>query len=428
MVIEKIKRFMKKSRLIRRLYYKLMHTIVKAPNYAIPEIISLLPKTSTFNDARLNILIPSIKQEHMFGGISTALKFFERLADSMNVKRRIIVTDTPVDSKDVARFHGYLLGKENCDSDRQVMSVYDRHKALPVWKNDIFISSIWWTEYCLGPIIKWQSETYNQPAAKHIYFIQDFEPYFYPWSAMHMLALSTYKTELPVIAMFNSKSLKDYFKQNNLSFTHEFYFDPVLNRNLSNYYDANEKYNKKKQIMIYGRPGTPRNAFELIVEALKQWVCLAQNPVEWTILSLGEKHPNVNIGEGCILKSEGKLPLNEYAELMKETYAGISLMVSPHPSYPPLEMSSFGVKTITNCYANKDLTGFNDNIISLKCCTAQAIAEELVRLCNNFDGTGKPGVNGAYTGIADEFSGIISDISEILQDYSNCAFKHIIRY
>lgn len=41
---------------------------------------------------------------------------------------------------------------------------------------------------------------------------------------------------------------------------------------------------------------------------------------------------------------------------MLDTYAGISLMSSPHPSYPPLEMSVFGIKVITNNYSNKDLS------------------------------------------------------------------------
>ena len=61
----------------------------------------------------------------------------------------------------------------------------------------------------------------------------------------------------------------------------------------------------------------------------------------------------------------GKLTLQEYAKTLEESYAGISLMASPHPSYPPLEMSVFGVKVITNTFANKDLKDFNSNIVSL---------------------------------------------------------------
>lgn len=74
------------------------------------------------------------------------------------------------------------------------------------------------------------------------------------------------------------------------------------------------------------------------------------------------------------VKSIGKVSLQEYARVMLESKIGISLMVSPHPSYPPLEMSSFGMKVITNKYDNKDLSGFNDNMISLDNCSAATVA------------------------------------------------------
>lgn len=69
---------------------------------------------------------------------------------------------------------------------------------------------------------------------------------------------------------------------------------------------------------------------------------------------------------------------------MLETYAGISLMSSPHPSYPPLEMSEFGVKVITNSYANKDLSKFDDNIVSVDNVNPVNIANKLVDICNNY--------------------------------------------
>jgi hypothetical protein len=54
---------------------------------------------------------------------------------------------------------------------------------------------------------------------------------------------------------------------------------------------------------------------------------------------------------------------------------GLPLMPSPHPSYPPLEMAHFGVLTITNGYANKDLSSAHDNIISIRDIRPVTIAE-----------------------------------------------------
>ena len=74
----------------------------------------------------------------------------------------------------------------------------------------------------------------------------------------------------------------------------------------------------------------------------------------------------------------------EYAKILEESYAGISLMASPHPSYPPLEMASFGVKVITNTFANKDLKDFNENIISMNSISPDLVAQKLYELCNSY--------------------------------------------
>lgn len=105
---------------------------------------------------------------------------------------------------------------------------------------------------------------------------------------------------------------------------------------------------------------------------------------EWEILSAGEMHRTVALGNGKELTSVGKLSIEEYANMLEESYAGISLMCSPHPSYPPLEMSVFDVKTITNTYANKDLKEFNENIISLDNISPMNIAKHLVEICKSY--------------------------------------------
>ena len=80
----------------------------------------------------------------------------------------------------------------------------------------------------------------------------------------------------------------------------------------------------------------------------------------------------------------GKLSIEEYAKILQESYAGISLMVSPHPSYPPLEMSVFDVKVITNSYGNKNISDFSENIISIDNMSPAHIAYELKQVCDQY--------------------------------------------
>ena len=171
---------------------------------------------------------------------------------------------------------------------------------------------------------------------------------------------------------------------------------------------------QKKQILVYGRPTTARNAFELLVYGLKAWCAQQENPEEWTVLSAGEQHDNVDLGNGVMLRSVGKLPLEEYATMMLDTYAGVSLMLSPHPSYPPLEMASFGIKTITNRYESKDLSGFSENIVSLEACSPREIAGALCALCRQYDGRGTVSVKEGYVGSAASFDNIHNELADLL--------------
>ena len=141
---------------------------------------------------------------------------------------------------------------------------------------------------------------------------------------------------------------------------------------------------KKKKVLIYGRPGTERNAFNLIVAALKIWVSIQDDVQEWEVVSAGEQHPPVELGRGVVMNSVGKLSIDAYAQLLNESYAGISLMASPHPSYPPLEMSVYGIKVITNTFANKDLTEFNENIVSVSRTAPAEIASQLKHICDGY--------------------------------------------
>lgn len=105
---------------------------------------------------------------------------------------------------------------------------------------------------------------------------------------------------------------------------------------------------------------------------------------QWEIISAGEQHADLNIGNGMIIKSRGKMSLEDYAAELKESAVGFSLMISPHPSYPPLEMAHFGMLVLTNSYENKNLSKLHGNIFSLEDISPDNMAKELKRLCDLF--------------------------------------------
>ncbi len=406
-----IKNFLKRFSFIKNSY----HTIKEMTlTYDIPEIGEINIRKSDFNkNLRINLLIPSVNKEHAFGGIATALDFFETLKEVLKCEARIITVDAPVNQTSILPKEYIVINSEDDSAaSLQVVSFSDRYnKTIPVRKNDFFVATAWWTAYNIKNILTKQAEVYSQNRKPFIYLIQDFEPGFYPWSSRFLLSESTYGKDASILAVINSNELSEYLRLNNYCFQKQWVFLPVFNRRLKEILLVSDKtVVKKKKILIYGRPNTPRNAFELIVEGLKKWAVKQNNVNEWQVYSAGENHGDIDIGNGMLIKSVGKLSLEEYATMLKETFAGISLMVSPHPSYPPLEMSIFGIKTITNTYQNKNLQYFNENIINLEANTPECLAVTLERLCNHFENEVKLLSDSPFVKQENQFYTIAKDI------------------
>lgn len=419
------KNYLKHCPLTAGVYQAAKNMFMPPQSYVIPEIGRLSPRrTEDGAKLRLNLLIPSVDQQHVFGGIATAISFFQSLQQHSNWPARILVTDTAIVEKSSITLDGYSLVDcmEESDEPLQLIGVADRYqKSLPVSGNDVFIATGWWTAYVVADVIRWQAETYGK---RHplVYLIQDYEPGFYPWSSRYLMADSTYRMDIPTIAVMNSSLLEQFFEKNQYHFEKVLCFEPHLNASLQKFLPAEAaSIAKKKQILVYGRPSVARNAFELIVYALKTWCSQQPDASDWTVLSAGEHHDDVDLGAGMVLHSVGKLSLEEYAKLMLETYAGISLMVSPHPSYPPLEMAAFGIRTITNCYSNKDLASFSENIISLQSCSPLDIANKLCGICLGYTGYGVPIRSDFSVDGEGQFDRIVGEIVEKLGNNGNIA-------
>ena len=379
---------------------------VDKPNFKLSSIDS--------NKMRLNLLVPSLDKKHVFGGISTALDIFSTLVSQWNCDARIIVTDHPYDKKGSVNLEGFIYDQSDVYHEKQIVSVAEKTEDdIYIGKNDIFMATAWWTAYIIESIIYWQSNQYKTDQVPFIYLIQDYEPGFYSWSSHYLMADSTYKSEIPKIAIFNSKELMDFMQSKSNNFKKQFYFEPKLNKTLLTYLKTNkDNIRKEKKVVLYGRPTVARNAFTLVVMALRLWSKTQPDIEDWEIISMGEDHDDILLENNAVIKSTGKMSLEKYAETLSTAYMGISLMVSPHPSYPPLEMSTFGIKTITNTFENKDLSSFNDNIISLTVCNDSTIANALSQLANKFSTSCKIDLNSEYANPADQFLDLTYEIHD----------------
>lgn len=357
---------------------------------SIQEIRPIHFRKGQHHKRRLNLLLPTVNKRDVYGGASTALRFFLELGKEINADLRVITLDVEVDTNDIVEvFSDFSIkkGNDKPSESKEIISMVDRKaQTLEVSDHDIFISTIWWSAYCIqNEYLLWDEKDLKPNPL--IYFVQDYEPGFYPWSSRYMLAESTYHSPIPQIAIFNSELLKKYFDIMGYKFEQSYYFDPILNPHLRvKLEELNGATIKRKKVLIYGRPNTDRNAFEIIEKGLKLWIESDSESAAWEFISAGEAFMPINLGSGRTLVSLGKLSMDEYAKHLSESAIGISLMVSPHPSYPPLEMAAFGAKVITNNYFNKNISNFslNGSIYSLGSLSPYMIAAKLKELSREF--------------------------------------------
>jgi hypothetical protein len=116
----------------------------------------------------------------------------------------------------------------------------------------------------------------------------------------------------------------------------------------------------------------------MIVEGLRRWQGRAPHEnCEWRIAFAGQEFDPELVAELENAACLGKMPLEDYADLLNRSGIGVALMISPHPSFPPLEMASAGMVTITNNHESKDMTARADSILSLDLIAPDAIADAL---------------------------------------------------
>jgi hypothetical protein len=361
-----------------------------SPGFDIPEVLPITARTAAIQDGpRINLLVPAISQKHVFGGIATALQVFDSVRQHFASARIILTDETDPEPSNTAYYSHWpcIPLSQECPTENHIVPAGARwEQTLPVHAQDYFMATAWWTAHNAQALLSWQLHQFPQiPHRRLLYLIQDFEPGFYPWSSRYVLAQATYNQPDRTIAVINSHWLKDYLQQQGHQFSSQHVLTPHLHPALAAARKRQLTFKKDRQLLIYGRPGTERNAFSVIVAALRLWAKRYVHAVEWKILSAGEPFATVDLGQNTQLCSLGKLTIDDYANLLSRTAIGMSLMISPHPSYPPLEMAAFGARVITNSFANKNLSAISSFLVSVDQPDPEKLADTLLALTTGFD-------------------------------------------
>ena len=305
----------------------------------------------------INVLLPSLRLRHMSGGPNTALLLAAQLAD-VGEWVRIIATDASMEGEHVELYpHMDALFQRPVNRERiALVDGFDRTFPIQIGANDIFLATAWWTAQMVKSAIA--QTNYD----KFIYLIQDFEPILHEGSTLQARALETYG--LPHIPVINTRLLLDHLVKESCgcykdsSFVSEAtYFEPAIDR--THYFPAIKQVDvaaKKRHVLLfYARPTMARrNLYEIGLVALRQAVASGViDKDSWEVWAMGEKLEPVSLGNGVFLNPLPWMSFDAYAERVRTADLLLSLMLSPHPSYPPLEMAASGKFVVTNSFSVK---------------------------------------------------------------------------
>ena len=252
--------------------------------------------------------------------------------DTQGLTSRVIIYDRPdIDAeKTLAEIKKAFPEMKNIEIivfNQETMQVND----LP--ECDISFCTFWVSAYFL---LK-----FNKTKRKY-YFIQDYEPLFYPGGTTFALAESTYRFKFRGVV--NTPGLLAAVNQRHglegISFI------PAVDRKLY-HPDASAKDTKRVKVFFYARPNNPRNAFNLGIQIIKQLTQKYGDKIE--IVTAGAEWKERQYGLRNLVNNKGLIKtLPEVADLYRECDIGFVYMLSKHPSYQPFEFMASGMATVTN--------------------------------------------------------------------------------
>lgn len=278
----------------------------------------------------INWLVPYVRHP-LFAGVYTVLRFADYFSREKGIQNRIVIYNRA--STNLSSLRGQIGAAFPSLADSVCGLEGSGIRDLPA--ADITIATCWQSAYLLLQV--------NNTIAK-FYFVQDFEPLFYPAGATYGLVEATYRLGYWGIA--NTEGLGSFLKSSYDMNVHS--FQPAVDPKV--FYPEPNRRSTPVKIFFYGRPENPRNGFMLGIEALKKSKEQFKDLIE--IVSAGGKWNPSDFAAKGVIENLGLLPsIQHVAALYRSCHIGLVFMFTKHPSYQPIEMMASGVTVVTNVNA-----------------------------------------------------------------------------
>ncbi|MBI2769636.1 MAG: hypothetical protein HYX47_08440 [Burkholderiales bacterium] len=304
---------------------------------------------------RVNVVTDSVNAGSFYGGVGTAILLAALVARATGAALRVITRSESAR----ARLDGFLLtyGIELPEPIEYAFSpFYDERVAIDAHEGEKYITTSWWTTRSVSGSVG------SEPV---VYLLQEDERMFYEAGGEQDMCSEVLADE-KLAFVVNSELLFEHLIQSGLGNVgrNGTWFEPAFPPSLFARNTAVEK--TKHTLMFYARPKNVRNLFYFGLEVLE--ASFARGVIDrdaWSVVFVGKDIPKVSLNSGAVhpVLMEN-LSWTDYAALLGTVDLGLSLMYTPHPSYPPLDLAASGAVCVTNRFANKrDLGNYSKNII-----------------------------------------------------------------
>jgi glycosyltransferase involved in cell wall biosynthesis len=305
---------------------------------------------------RVNLLIPSIDLEHLFGGYIGKFNLARRLAERGERVRIVTVDPIGILPPDFKRRVERYAGLSGLFDQVELGFGRETHQ-LECSPDDAFIATTWWTAH----IARHAARAVGRD--RFLYLIQEYEPFTFAMGSYAALARESY--DFQHHALFSTELLRDYFRRNAIGVYEAGSAHPEsISASFQNAIapvrppDPGElRARNTRRLLLYARPEAhaSRNMFELGVLALQRALGEGTFTGGWELSGIGtlDGPRRLALDGGATLQLLPRSEEARYAELLRDYDVGLALMYTPHPSLVPIEMASAGMITVTNSFENK---------------------------------------------------------------------------
>lgn len=339
------------------------------------EALTPLPTylSAPLHHKRVSVITDSISSGSLFGGVGTALIFSALLANRLGANLRIVTRTErprPENVDHVLSVYGVELQGE---IEFSFLPPGDSKQSLDFSADELFITTSWWTT---------AAALASVPAGSIVYLLQEDERMFYPFGDERLRCEAILRND-SIRFVVNSRLLFDHLVADGFSNIQErgLWFEPSFPAKV--FHPRRREPGDKRKFLFYARPNNLRNLFYLGIEVIEAAIARQiLDPDEWEIILVGRDIPDLVFEGGHAPTKYENMSWSAYADLAGAVDLGMSLMYTPHSSYPPLDLVASGAVVVTNSFANKqDLSRYCANLLcvepqreALLCALRQGVA------------------------------------------------------